>query len=367
METGVLETVKWTFDNGTLTFKPVNGKEGTCEEHLAHHIKKFAKTTKTVNTKGLLHFSKQSLEFLFQDFVLLETADLSAFETSQVSNMQGVFVNCDKLTNIDLSSFNTSNVVNMASMFEDCYSLKELDLSHFDMSNVTNVAYMFSFCRELTNVRFGNCPASNISYAVCMFRNCEKLKTLKLPRFYFEAMFPAMMFRGCINLSKIDFRGVKGIKATDFSLLGIPFGCHFVVEKEVEEQAKKAVPLIAFYYLYDGKCELGKEYVRFRIAKIYDLLEKIGGLDFNQERKLLMEVFGTYSATGYKALEFLQNGLYPNTKKMVDVVKIMKSHEYKMTLFSKSVPNIIKLLKRDGILSDIDAYLSGVPLDDILA
>ena len=152
METGVLETVKWTFDNGTLTFKPVNGKEGTCEEHLAHHIKKFAKTTKTVNTKGLLHFSKQSLEFLFQDFVLLETADLSAFETSQVSNMQGVFVNCDKLTNIDLSSFNTSNVVNMASMFEDCYSLKELDLSHFDMSNVTNVAYMFSFCRELTNV-----------------------------------------------------------------------------------------------------------------------------------------------------------------------------------------------------------------------
>jgi len=89
------------------------------------------------------------------------------FDTSEVTNMNGMFLNCTKLTSLGLSSFNTSKVTNMSFMFDSCSSLIELDLGNLDTSNVTDFGYMFSDCYELITtivIRADRSKVTNYSY-----------------------------------------------------------------------------------------------------------------------------------------------------------------------------------------------------------
>ena len=55
-------------------------------------------------------------------------------------------------TSIDVSKLNTSNVTNMDRMFVNCRALQTLDLSQFDTSNVTSMENMFSYCETLQSL-----------------------------------------------------------------------------------------------------------------------------------------------------------------------------------------------------------------------
>ena len=76
--------------------------------------------------------------------------DLSGFNTTNVTYMNGMFAGCSGLTALDLSSFDTANVPLMYGMFYDCSGLTALDLSFFDTANVTDMTDMFNGCSGLT-------------------------------------------------------------------------------------------------------------------------------------------------------------------------------------------------------------------------
>ena len=59
-----------------------------------------------------------------------------------------MFYGCSSLNSINLSSFNTSKVTNMSFIFLDC-SLNSINLSSFIISNVTNISGMFYNCFSL--------------------------------------------------------------------------------------------------------------------------------------------------------------------------------------------------------------------------
>ncbi|MBQ5351045.1 MAG: BspA family leucine-rich repeat surface protein, partial [Bacteroidaceae bacterium] len=71
--------------------------------------------------------------------------------TSNVTDISGMFYGCENLTSLDVSKFNTSNVTDMCGMFSECNNLKSLDVSNFNTSNVTNMHGMFSGCKSLTS------------------------------------------------------------------------------------------------------------------------------------------------------------------------------------------------------------------------
>lgn len=121
---------------------------------------------------------------MFCDCTSLTSLDLSNFDTSSVKDMSSMFCRAKSLTSLNLSGkFNTSNVNTMASMFKGCWSIKELDLRNFDTSQVTDMNGMFDMNaypytsngvlnRIIVSDKF---VTDNVTNSGQMFNNCASL------------------------------------------------------------------------------------------------------------------------------------------------------------------------------------------------
>ena len=99
-------------------------------------------------------------------------ASFKGSNTSKVTNMNSMFVNCYSLTSLNLRRFNTSNVTSMEWMFMACSGLESLDLNGWNTSNVTNMGYMFSGCTSLTSLDLSGWNTSKVTFATSMFDGC---------------------------------------------------------------------------------------------------------------------------------------------------------------------------------------------------
>ena len=95
--------------------------------------------------------------------------DLSNFDTSKVTNMDGMFYSMSNLTTLNLSNFDTSKVTNMHYMFNGMSNLTTLDLSNFDTSKVTDMSYMFWDINKLTTLDLSNFDTSKVTDMSYMF------------------------------------------------------------------------------------------------------------------------------------------------------------------------------------------------------
>ena len=141
----------------------------------------------------------------FGDMTNLRTIEgWENLNTSQVTSMNGVFYNCNKLTSIDLSHFNTDAVTFMPNMFYGCTKLTNIDLSGFNTTQVTNMEYMFSGCTNLASVKLDSFNTQNVVYMGNMFENCGELTVLNLSSFNTSKLRQTPeMFYGCSKLATI--------------------------------------------------------------------------------------------------------------------------------------------------------------------
>lgn len=90
--------------------------------------------------------------------------NINSWNTSNVTNMAGVFSNC-LLFNQNVSSWNTSNVTNFFGVFEYCWAFNQ-PLNNWVTTNGTNFRSMFSYAtlfnQPLTN--FSTSNATNMGY-----------------------------------------------------------------------------------------------------------------------------------------------------------------------------------------------------------
>jgi surface protein len=83
--------------------------------------------------------------------------------TSEVTNMFGMFGVCKQLTSLDLSSFNTAQVTDMGAMFWKCGSLKTIYVCNgWSTEAVTGSSKMFSDCNSLVGGQGTTYDASHI-------------------------------------------------------------------------------------------------------------------------------------------------------------------------------------------------------------
>ena len=136
----------------------------------------------TIGGKGGI-IANESMIRYFAGFNKMTSIDLSALDTSEVTNMNGMFYRCRSLTSLDVSNFDTSNVTDMSYMFASCRSLTSLDVRNFDTSQVTNMGYMFTSCSSLTSLDVSNFNTSQVTNMFAMFYRCMKLTNLDVSNF----------------------------------------------------------------------------------------------------------------------------------------------------------------------------------------
>lgn len=132
--------------------------------------------------------------------------DLSKLYTSNVTNMDGMFLACSSLTSLDLSGWNTSNVTDMGGMFTGCSKLTSIgDISMWDVSNVTEMSNMFGACRNFTSFNLANWNTPKLVYMNDMFAGCHSLTSVNLSKWDTSNVNDrnGNMFANCERLQEI--------------------------------------------------------------------------------------------------------------------------------------------------------------------
>lgn len=226
------QTAYAEYENNTLTFKygtkpntptswyiPNEGSSGGWKNYSSS-------ITRVVFDSSFSIARPQTCYTWFKDFIFLTQIDnIENLNTSETTNMWGMFYNCENLTSLNLSSFATYNVTDMGYMFYGCSKLESLDLSTFNTTLVTNMNNMFGNCIKLSSIIWGTMfKTYRVTDMTCMFQACTNLKRLELSIFNtsnVENMFG--MFRSCIALYSLDLSNFNTSKVTDMGEMF--FGC----------------------------------------------------------------------------------------------------------------------------------------------
>ena len=132
-------------------------------------------TSSTVDMQGMFAFCTNT------QFTEL---DLSTFDTSNVTNMMGMFYESTSLTTITLGRWDTSKVTNMRVMFgadSGAMSLTTISgLEYFNTSNVTTMRGMFYNCPQIQALNLSSFDTSKVTDMQYMFAECTSLKTITI-------------------------------------------------------------------------------------------------------------------------------------------------------------------------------------------
>ena len=124
----------------------------------------------------------RSMRSMFAGARGLTNLDIGKWDTSKVTNMWRMFSGAEGLTNLDIGKWDTSQVTNMLGMFEEAINLTNLDIGKWDTSQVTNMRYMFSGARGLTNLDVSKWDVSKVEDMRGMFSGAEGLTNLDVSK-----------------------------------------------------------------------------------------------------------------------------------------------------------------------------------------
>ena len=174
----------------------------------------------SISLNGIIASDVTDMSSMFQGCTSLTEVDLAKFNASGSTSLAGMFQDCTNLTTVTLTGFtpNTTSGVNMANMFNGCRTLASLDITKFNGTSATNMEGMFKDCELLSNqLNFTNIVTSNSTSMASMFQGCKKLR-VKLTNFSTaSATSLASMFQGCTGISSLDVSTFNVHSATDMS------------------------------------------------------------------------------------------------------------------------------------------------------
>ena len=183
------------------------------------------KTAYYYTEPGKVYLNKKSNEMFFsksdeQKIKNILEIDLSNFDTSEVTNMGGMFYGMSNLTSLNLSNFDTSQVTNMGLMFSRMSSLTSLNLSNFDTSKVTNMSDMFNSMSNLTSLNLSNFNTSQVTNMGLMFYNMPSLTSLNLSSFDTSKVTNmGNMFSSMSSLTSLNLSNFNTSQVTDMSFM----------------------------------------------------------------------------------------------------------------------------------------------------
>ncbi len=235
--------------SGNSTYKlTIGGKGGIiANESMIGYFSYFSSMT-SIDLSALDTSQVTDMMSMFEG-CSLTSLDLSNFDTSQVINMGFMFNGCRSLVNLDVSNFDTSKVTDMSGMFCDCKSLTTLDVSNFDTSKVTAMSVMFQQCSSLTSLDLSNFNTSNVTAMSVMFQQCSSLTTLDVSNFDTSKVTAmSVMFQQCSSLTSLDLSNFNTSNVTDMNCMF--WGCSSLTSLDVSNFNTSNVTNMSYMFDY---------------------------------------------------------------------------------------------------------------------
>ena len=200
--------------------------------------------------------------------------------TSKVTNMSRMFMNCDHLTSIELKhpAFTTSNVTDMSSMFSGCDALTSLNLSSFtDTRKVQNISSMFNNCRKVSELDLSKFSTASVTSANSLFAYCYALKKLKVGSgFTFSSMSnKAYAFSGVSKMEILATDAVLNIVKTPIkNKLGFiekpdDTNGEFVATDKMSLQAIWCANNKTLVFMYGKEYQAGRKFNGYTITNVW--------------------------------------------------------------------------------------------------
>ncbi len=212
-----------------------------------------------------------------QNVNLTTIEGIENLNTSEVTDMSGMFRGCSSLTSLDLSGFNTAKVTTMSGMFSGCSALKELKLSdQFTGTSLTEATYVFNDCKSLTELDLSclKTTQDKVYTLQGMFEGCTSLTSLNLSGLntskvnYMGEMFSGCSALECIYVSDLFtttavtggsgmFKGCTSLPGFDASSVGVAKACYYPDGYFYSDAPKvwvgynEAEQTLTFYYNHD--------------------------------------------------------------------------------------------------------------------
>ena len=172
----------------------------------------------------------------------LTELNLAHFNFSNAKSTNSMFANCKKLIRLDLSGVGSSSILySVSGMFDSCSSLISVNITGWDTSKVTTINGMFTKCTALTTI-IGEIDTSSLTNGLYPgssshpFNNCTSLETVYIKNIYKDiAVTNASKFSIDLGVTKVkdeclvyiinelpDLINDKGLTATDKIIFTLP-------------------------------------------------------------------------------------------------------------------------------------------------
>lgn len=179
-------------------------------------------TWNTSNVTSMSYiFSRSTDRSNFSDYERsIPKLSFDNWDTSQVISMSYMFEDCYFTDDLDISNFNTSNVTIMDGMFKGTRGIDINDcISTFDTKNVVYMAWMFSNTQQKT-FDFTSLDLSNVESAHGMFAS-SSVETITWPESISSAPLRLMgsMFEHCSHLQNANLDKINTLNVIDMSYM----------------------------------------------------------------------------------------------------------------------------------------------------
>ncbi len=200
--------------------------------------------------KSFADFMPTSTSHWFSSLELLERIDgLEYLNTSQVTDMGGMFADCKSLKSLDLKTFDTSNVKYMWYIFRHCENLELLDVSKFNTAKVESFYHLFCDCKKLTTLDVSGFDTSSATDLSVMFEGCSGLKSIDVSHFCTDNVVEMSgLFSGCSSLESVDVSHFNTEKV--IRMAAMFYGCTSLTELDLTNFNTAKVQDVQFMFLY---------------------------------------------------------------------------------------------------------------------
>lgn len=137
---------------------------------------------------------------------------LDNLNTSEVTNMSYMFLNCTRMPDVHISGWDVDNVTTTKGMFSNCKTITN-DSGLFPYLSIKDMSYMYDGC---SNLKWISLDCEQITNLCAMVRNCTSLTSFNINDFGPNVADMSEMFSGCSSLKEIEFpKEFNSINVTD--------------------------------------------------------------------------------------------------------------------------------------------------------